>query len=130
MAAIERRRVNRWHVLAFDVRVPMARANRDLLPGYRQHALLDPNVSLALSVDETIWSQIERDRMEELAQHAAVVMRSPCHPRSLLDSNGLISRILDQWHTDRSEIFEDDDWLIVLSIFAVTVDYFSSLKAK
>jgi len=122
--------MNHWQVLAFDVRVPIARANFDLLAGYRQHALLNLNVASALSVDETIWSQIEHDRLEEFVEHAAAVMRPPCNPQSLLDSNALLSRIPDQWLTDRPDVLRGDDWLIALSISPATSTYLSSLKSK
>lgn len=122
--------MNGWQVLAFDVRVAIARANLGLLAGYRQHALLKPNVTSALSVDETIWSQIEHDRLEKFIEHAAAAMRPPCSPQSLLDSNGLISKMPDRWFTDRPDVLRDDECLIALSISTAAADYFSSLRSK
>jgi hypothetical protein len=116
-------------VLAFDVRIPRRRANADLPHDYRQRALLNPSVTTnALSVDETIWSQIERHRFDKLVHDAATAMQWPHDASSFCDSNDLLPKIPEKWLTDRPASINGDSCLIALSVTSVTADYLSSLR--
>lgn len=117
-------------MLAFDVRVPIAHANAGLLSGYRKHALVNPDVTSALSVDETIWSQVEHDLLTEFVEQAAANMRPPRSPQSLLDSNGLLSEIPAEWLSDRPDILRGGEWLIALSVSPEVASYLSSLRPR
>lgn len=115
-------------ILAFDVRVHPTQALTDLASDYRRRALLDPKAPHPLSVDETIWPQVDAAQYEEFLHAVASAMKWPHDPSSLCDSNNLLSKIPGEWLQQRPSAIDPRAWLIALSVSRDAATYLSSLR--
>jgi len=116
-------------LMAFDFRVPIDAANSDLPDDYRIRALMNPSLTMtALSVDETIWPQVERGCFEKLVQLAASEAGHPDDPSAICDSNDLISKFPYRWIRQGVLDFPVDVCVIGLSVTSETAVYLRSLR--